>query len=154
MEDFQRNFTRFLFAGVQALSVIFFFVTFMSILGNKHEITFFPVFASLSFLLLAFLRLSDFVLGCKTARVDHSRKRVNWIFILAIWYFAYSPEGQLLSFLFLLLLSSSKWHKQRALKLSKMSEDTSADRNVEIWKIKKLIKSLELARGWVGPLSS
>jgi peptide chain release factor subunit 1 len=26
-------------------------------------------------------------------------------------------------------------------------EDTSADRNVEIWKIKKLIKSLELARG-------
>ncbi|KAJ8983013.1 hypothetical protein NQ317_014310 [Molorchus minor] len=26
-------------------------------------------------------------------------------------------------------------------------EETSADRNVEIWKIKKLIKSLELARG-------
>jgi peptide chain release factor subunit 1 len=26
-------------------------------------------------------------------------------------------------------------------------DDTSADRNVEIWKIKKLIKSLELARG-------
>lgn len=30
-----------------------------------------------------------------------------------------------------------------------MSEETSADRNVEIWKIKKLIKSLELARGYV-----
>lgn len=28
-------------------------------------------------------------------------------------------------------------------------EETSADRNVEIWKIKKLIKSLEMARGWV-----
>lgn len=27
------------------------------------------------------------------------------------------------------------------------SEETSADRNVEIWKIKKLIKSLEMARG-------
>jgi len=26
-------------------------------------------------------------------------------------------------------------------------EENSADRNVEIWKIKKLIKSLELARG-------
>jgi peptide chain release factor subunit 1 len=26
-------------------------------------------------------------------------------------------------------------------------EETSADRNVEIWKIKKLIKSLEAARG-------
>lgn len=25
----------------------------------------------------------------------------------------------------------------------------AADRNVEIWKIKKLIKSLEAARGWV-----
>lgn len=33
-------------------------------------------------------------------------------------------------------------------KQSAMSnEETSADRNVEIWKIKKLIKSLELARG-------
>lgn len=30
-------------------------------------------------------------------------------------------------------------------------EETSADRNVEIWKIKKLIKSLEMARGWVFP---
>lgn len=30
---------------------------------------------------------------------------------------------------------------------SKMSEESSADRNVEIWKIKKLIKSLEMARG-------
>jgi hypothetical protein len=30
-----------------------------------------------------------------------------------------------------------------------MSEESSADRNVEIWKIKKLIKSLELARGQV-----
>lgn len=29
------------------------------------------------------------------------------------------------------------------------NEETSADRNVEIWKIKKLIKSLELARGYV-----
>lgn len=29
------------------------------------------------------------------------------------------------------------------------NEETSADRNVEIWKIKKLIKSLEMARGWV-----
>ncbi|CAH2034511.1 unnamed protein product, partial [Iphiclides podalirius] len=28
-----------------------------------------------------------------------------------------------------------------------MSEDTSANRNVEMWKIKKLIKSLEMARG-------
>jgi len=28
-----------------------------------------------------------------------------------------------------------------------MSQDDSSDRNVEIWKIKKLIKSLELARG-------
>ncbi|XP_028158469.1 eukaryotic peptide chain release factor subunit 1, partial [Ostrinia furnacalis] len=28
-----------------------------------------------------------------------------------------------------------------------MSEESSADRNVEIWKIKKLIKSLEMARG-------
>jgi len=28
-----------------------------------------------------------------------------------------------------------------------MSDETSADRNVEIWKIKKLIKSLEMARG-------
>jgi hypothetical protein len=28
-------------------------------------------------------------------------------------------------------------------------EENSADRNVEIWKIKKLIKSLELARGFV-----
>lgn len=28
-------------------------------------------------------------------------------------------------------------------------EENSADRNVEIWKIKKLIKSLELARGYV-----
>ncbi|KAL4705395.1 hypothetical protein ACJJTC_002418 [Scirpophaga incertulas] len=28
-----------------------------------------------------------------------------------------------------------------------MSEETAADRNVEIWKIKKLIKSLEMARG-------
>ena len=27
------------------------------------------------------------------------------------------------------------------------SDETSADRNVEIWKIKKLIKSLEMARG-------
>lgn len=27
--------------------------------------------------------------------------------------------------------------------------DESADRNVEMWKIKKLIKSLELARGFV-----
>lgn len=27
--------------------------------------------------------------------------------------------------------------------------ETSADRNVEIWKIKKLIKSLEAARGYV-----
>ena len=26
-------------------------------------------------------------------------------------------------------------------------EDSTADRNVEIWKIKKLIKSLEMARG-------
>lgn len=33
-------------------------------------------------------------------------------------------------------------------KSHKMSfEETSADRNVEIWKIKKLIKSLEMARG-------
>ncbi|RDD38822.1 Eukaryotic peptide chain release factor subunit 1 [Trichoplax sp. H2] len=30
---------------------------------------------------------------------------------------------------------------------SQMDTDSSADRNVEIWKIKKLIKSLELARG-------
>ena len=30
-----------------------------------------------------------------------------------------------------------------------MSFEDSADRNVEIWKIKKLIKSLELARGLV-----
>lgn len=29
------------------------------------------------------------------------------------------------------------------------SEETSSDRNVEIWKIKKLIKSLEMARGYV-----
>lgn len=28
------------------------------------------------------------------------------------------------------------------------SEDTAADRNVEMWKIKKLIKSLEQARGY------
>lgn len=28
-------------------------------------------------------------------------------------------------------------------------EETTSDRNVEIWKIKKLIKSLEMARGWV-----
>ena len=28
-------------------------------------------------------------------------------------------------------------------------EDTNADRNVQIWKIKKLIKSLESARGFV-----
>jgi len=28
-------------------------------------------------------------------------------------------------------------------------ETTAADRNVEIWKIKKLIKSLEAARGYV-----
>lgn len=34
------------------------------------------------------------------------------------------------------------------------SEETSADRNVEIWKIKKLIKSLEMARGWVGTINS
>jgi len=27
------------------------------------------------------------------------------------------------------------------------SEESSSDRNVEIWKIKKLIKSLEMARG-------
>lgn len=27
------------------------------------------------------------------------------------------------------------------------SDETSADRNVEIWKIKKLIKSFEMARG-------
>jgi peptide chain release factor subunit 1 len=26
-------------------------------------------------------------------------------------------------------------------------EETTSDRNVEIWKIKKLIKSLEMARG-------
>lgn len=31
-------------------------------------------------------------------------------------------------------------------------EETNADRNVEIWKIKKLIKSLEAARGYVPPL--
>lgn len=31
-------------------------------------------------------------------------------------------------------------------------EETSADRNVEIWKIKKLIKSLEMARGYVESL--
>ena len=30
-----------------------------------------------------------------------------------------------------------------------MSVDESTDRNVEIWKIKKLIKSLEAARGYV-----
>lgn len=29
------------------------------------------------------------------------------------------------------------------------TEETSSDRNVEIWKIKKLIKSLEMARGLV-----
>lgn len=29
------------------------------------------------------------------------------------------------------------------------TEESSSDRNVEIWKIKKLIKSLEMARGWV-----
>lgn len=29
------------------------------------------------------------------------------------------------------------------------AETTAADRNVEIWKIKKLIKSLEAARGYV-----
>jgi len=29
------------------------------------------------------------------------------------------------------------------------AEATAADRNVEIWKIKKLIKSLEAARGYV-----
>lgn len=28
-----------------------------------------------------------------------------------------------------------------------MSEDTASDKNVEIWKVKKLIKSLQLARG-------
>lgn len=31
---------------------------------------------------------------------------------------------------------------------SQVDTDSSADRNVEIWKIKKLIKSLELARGY------
>ena len=30
-----------------------------------------------------------------------------------------------------------------------MTESTAADRNVEMWKIKKLIKSLEAARGSV-----
>ena len=30
-------------------------------------------------------------------------------------------------------------------------QETSADRNVEIWKIKKLIKSLQAARGSVFP---
>lgn len=30
---------------------------------------------------------------------------------------------------------------------SQLQDETSADRNVEIWKIKKLIKSLEMARG-------
>ena len=28
-----------------------------------------------------------------------------------------------------------------------MSDDTSSDKNVEIWKVKKLIKSLQAARG-------
>jgi peptide chain release factor subunit 1 len=28
-----------------------------------------------------------------------------------------------------------------------MSEETASDKNVEIWKVKKLIKSLQLARG-------
>lgn len=28
------------------------------------------------------------------------------------------------------------------------TDESSADRNVEMWKIKKLIKSLELARGY------
>ena len=28
-----------------------------------------------------------------------------------------------------------------------MSEDTASDKNVEIWKVKKLIKSLQKARG-------
>lgn len=37
--------------------------------------------------------------------------------------------------------------------------ETSADRNVEIWKIKKLIKSLEAARGlvwnpWIDPVTA
>ncbi len=31
-------------------------------------------------------------------------------------------------------------------------EESNADRNVEIWKIKKLIKSLEAARGLALPL--
>jgi hypothetical protein len=46
--------------------------------------------------------------------------------------------------------------KKRQLRIVKMatngvdgSGETSADRNVEIWKIKKLIKSLEAARGCV-----
>lgn len=35
-----------------------------------------------------------------------------------------------------------------------MADDPSAaDRNVEIWKIKKLIKSLEAARGYVNALN-
>ena len=29
----------------------------------------------------------------------------------------------------------------------RMSEETASDKNVEIWKVKKLIKSLQLARG-------
>ena len=31
--------------------------------------------------------------------------------------------------------------------LIRMSEETASDKNVEIWKVKKLIKSLQLARG-------
>lgn len=31
--------------------------------------------------------------------------------------------------------------------MSVTTDETSSDRNVEIWKIKKLIKSLQLARG-------
>lgn len=47
----------------------------------------------------------------------------------------------------------SCWENPRPDHQPAMSEETSADRNVEIWKIKKLIKSLEMARGWV-PSSS
>lgn len=39
------------------------------------------------------------------------------------------------------------YHQHSCVILIIMTEETSADRNVEIWKIKKLIKSLEMARG-------
>lgn len=43
----------------------------------------------------------------------------------------------------------SQFAQRTIIKAIMSGEETSADRNVEIWKIKKLIKSLEMARGWV-----